>query len=97
VFNYWDENFPLQCSDPAVKSILLRRGDEALLALCTWNPNAADLTATPDWSALGLDPAQTVVRDLESNTELALAAGMLQFSLPGYEARYLRFTPKENP
>jgi hypothetical protein len=38
VHNYWDEDPPLQLSDPQCRWLLLKRKGRLMVLLCTWNP-----------------------------------------------------------
>lgn len=56
VVNYWDDDTPVSVSDDACKWMLLQRGEEALLVLCTWNRDASQPTIRLDTAALGFQP-----------------------------------------
>ena len=57
VYNYWDDGYPAKASDPEVKSLLLKRGAELLLVLCSWRNEPVTATFALDTKALGLTPA----------------------------------------
>jgi hypothetical protein len=90
VFNYWDENYPVQTShDEQVKSLLLQCGRELLLVLCTWNPKPETVTLRLDRPALGLTPAAAT--DVETNEALRFdGEGTLTVPLDGYGVRMVR-------
>ncbi|MFW5923581.1 MAG: glycoside hydrolase domain-containing protein, partial [Planctomycetota bacterium] len=83
VFNFWDEGYPITFSDPRIKSILLRRGDEARLLLATWNGNDSEVRMTIDSDALGFDVSE--IEDVRAEETLELNQdGSVEFSLEGY-------------
>jgi hypothetical protein len=84
VFNYWQPNDPVRISNDAqVKSLLLQRGDELLLLLCTWNSNPEEITV-----ALPIPASRCV--DAETGEAVALDVGKLRLQLEGYGVRLLR-------
>lgn len=89
VFNYWDENYPVQSDDEQVKSLLLWRDGELLLVLCTWNPKPGKVTLKLDCRALGWTPSSAT--DAETGAILDFdGAGTLAVSLAGYGVRLIR-------
>ena len=91
VFNYWQQDYPVNAGDPNVKSLLLERGKELLLLVCTWNPQPGNATFTLNTKTLGFSPTSAVNEekkdegygyDVKNNT----------FSLPleGYGVRMVR-------
>jgi len=84
VFNYWDENDPVSLSnEPQVKSLLLRRGVEFLLLLCSWNPNPEEITVSLNVPIGGAS-------DEESGGPVAMDSGKLRLTLDGYGVRLVR-------
>jgi len=90
VFNYWDEHYPVRTShDEQVKSLLLRRGQDLLLVLCTWNPKPETVTLRLDGQALGL--TLSAATDAETGEALKFdGEGTLAIPLPGYGVRLVR-------
>jgi hypothetical protein len=89
-YNYWDRDYPVATSnDDQVKSILITRNNDALLVLCTWNPNPETVEITVDAKAAGINAASAV--DAESGDALPIANGKIDLELKGYGVRLLRF------
>jgi hypothetical protein len=88
VLNYWDDDYPLKASDDRIKSLLLKRGNELLLVLCTWNPKPDRPTLTLDTEALGLEPRSAI--DEETKEALPLDGGRLVVPLVGYGVTVVR-------
>ena len=89
VRNYWQADYPVAASDPECKSILLQRGRELLLVLCTWNPKPQTVALTLETKALGLSPSEAV--DPETGEKLALEGGRkIVVPMPGYGVRAVR-------
>jgi hypothetical protein len=89
--NYWDEGYPVKASDPEAKTLLLKRGKELMLLVCTWNPKAAAVRFELDLKALNVRPATAV--DAESpgvSVQWNAQAGVLNLSLDGYGVRMVR-------
>ena len=91
VFNYWDEGFPIRAGDPEAKTLLLRRGGELMLLVCTWNPQPAKVAFSLDLKKLAVSPA--AASDVEK-PDIPLAydpgAGRLTLDLEGYGVRLVR-------
>jgi hypothetical protein len=83
VFNYWDARPPVKASDPECKWLLLQKGGELMLLLCTWNPEERDVTAQLDDAALGMKPAQAH-NDEKPDEAYAFDGKALKLRLPGY-------------
>ena len=91
VFNYWDEGFPVKVSDPDAKTLLLKRGKELMLLVCTWNPRPAEVRFDLDLRALGVSP--TTAYNVELPGERLTwngQGGELKLALEGYGVRILR-------
>jgi hypothetical protein len=89
--NYWDGGYPVKATDPEAKSLLLKRGKELLLVICTWNVKPADVTFTLDTKAIGLTPASAVNEEKpEDAFAWDAASGRLSLSLEGYGVRLVR-------
>jgi len=54
VYNYWNDNYPVACDHPQVKTLLVKRGEELLLLICSWQQDPATVHFTFDTKALGL-------------------------------------------
>jgi hypothetical protein len=88
-YNYWDSGYPVATSnDDQVKSILITRNNEALLVLCSWNPNPETVGITVDAEAAGISAASAV--DAETGDALPITNGKLDLELKGYAVRLLR-------
>jgi len=90
VFNYWDEAYPVRSSDPDCKSLLLQRGNELLLVLCTWNADPETVTLSLDTDTLGMTP--TAAADAESGKALEMRGATLSVPLEGYGVRLVKLT-----
>ena len=91
VWNYWDDDYPVESSDPQAKSLLLKRGGEFMLIVATWNPKPADVKFTLDTRALKLRPT-TVLNEEKKEETFRLDARRATFTVPleGYGVRILR-------
>jgi hypothetical protein len=67
---------------------LLKRGNELMVVLCTWNPKPATVTLTFDSKALGLKLASAA--DCETNEALKVEGDKVTVPLVGYGVRVLR-------
>lgn len=54
VYNYWDDAYPVACDQPLVKSLLVKRGEELMLLVCSWDREERRAVFTFDTHALGL-------------------------------------------
>jgi hypothetical protein len=88
VHNYWEPGYPVRASNPQAKSLLLRRGGECLLVLCTWNRKPETVTVTLDPKLLG-GRAKTAT-DEETDAALAIQGNTLRIRLEGYGVRLVR-------
>ena len=90
VWNYWQEDYPVKVSALGAKSILLKKGNELMLVVCTWDHNPSTVTFTFDPKTVGALPA-TAVND-ESGAALLWDAqnGKLSLDLEGYGVRIVR-------
>jgi hypothetical protein len=57
VHNYWDENYPVKSDNPLIKSLLVKRGAELLLLVCSWDKDPRTANFVFDTAALGVKPA----------------------------------------
>lgn len=90
-YDYWDERHPVKSSDPEAKTLLLQRGPDLLLLVCTWNPQPANVTFTLDRKAIGVSPAAAI--DAEEPAKACqwdARAGRLSLALEGYGVRMIR-------
>ncbi|MFP4176670.1 MAG: glycoside hydrolase domain-containing protein, partial [Candidatus Brocadiia bacterium] len=60
VYNYWDDDAPVEVSDESCKWLLLQRGDRLMLILCTWNKEDSEVEIRIDFDSLGVDPGKVV-------------------------------------
>jgi len=89
VFNYWDTAYPVRTSnDRQVKSILLKRNNELLLVVCTWNPQPETVEITFDSEKLGMTPATAV--NAETNAVLPLQDTTAKLDLSAYGVEVIR-------
>ncbi len=88
VWNYWQPECPVTVSDADCKLLVLKRGTEAFLLACTWNPKPATVTVTFAKDTLGLTPA--AAEDAETKEALGVANGALTLPMPGYGVRLVR-------
>ena len=92
VWNYWDDDAPLGLTDSKCKWLLLKRQGKLLLVLATWNKNEADITATLDLDALGLNPV--AVKDAKTGAEVAdITEGAFAFNINGFGVHALILAP----
>jgi len=88
-FNYWDEDNPVKSSDPEAKTLLLKRGNDLLLLVCTWNPAPAEVTFELDAAAAGVKPAAAFDAE-QPEQALKLDGPRLALGLDGYGVRIVR-------
>ena len=93
VVNYWDENAPFTASDDQCKWLLMIHEGEALVLLCTWNPEDTDVTFTLDEQAAGVDVAEVV--NVESGKTFQSVNGVFDVNVPGYGIQLLRLKSAE--
>jgi hypothetical protein len=72
VYNYWGDDCPFTCDQPLVKALLVKRGAELMMLVCSWDKAPCTATFTLDTKALGLKLAAAV--DAEGTLEEQLAA-----------------------
>jgi hypothetical protein len=91
VWNYWDEGFPVRAGDPEAKTLLLKRGNELMLLVCTWNPKPAEVRFTLDLNALGVHPGAAFNAE-PPGEQLPWDSrqGELKLALEGYGVRIVR-------
>ncbi|MGA2068121.1 MAG: glycoside hydrolase domain-containing protein [Thermoguttaceae bacterium] len=91
VLNYWDDGFPVKTSDPEAKTLLLKRGKELLLLVCTWNPKPAQVRFDLDLKALGVSPAAAFNTEEPSERLFwNVTGGELKLAIEGYGVRIVR-------
>ncbi len=92
VYNYWQEDPPLQVDDPACKWLLLQRENKVLVLFVTWNADPRQVACRFDFKRLGIEPP-TAAADAESDEKLPLSAEDHDLSVPmkGYGVRMVRF------
>lgn len=75
VYNYWNENHPVQASHPDLKTLLLKNGNDLLLLVCSWLKDPTVCTFTFDTKSLGVSPvAATDAEDQVGAAKAAVAA-----------------------
>jgi len=90
-FNYWDDNYPVTISDPACKSLLLKRGNELLLLLATWNAQPAPVVVTLDAKALAVTLTAAVnAENPDDVMSFNAKAGSFSVPLDGYGVKMIR-------
>jgi len=91
VWNYWDENYPVEANDPEAKSLLLKRGADLLLIVATWNPKPAEVRFALDSRALKTRPTAVLNEEKKEET-FRMDARRATFTVPleGYGVRILR-------
>lgn len=88
VSNYWKKTHPVLPNNPMIKTLLLKKGNETLILLCTWNQNPETATLKLDAKTLGFTPGQAL--DEESGKPLEIKDGAVVIPLIGYAVRLLR-------
>lgn len=56
VYNYWSDGCPFTCDKPLVKGLLVKRGGELMMLVCSWDKEPTTAGFTLNTSALGLAP-----------------------------------------
>ncbi len=74
VYNYWADDFPVTCDRELVKSLLVKRGDELLLLVCSWDREPCQANFVFDTKALGL--TLSTARNAEGSLEQQRAEGL---------------------
>jgi hypothetical protein len=92
VFNYWNPDYPVSVSNPGIRTLLLKRGSELLLAACSWNSQAEQARLKLDTRALGLSPkaVQSIVK-AEGACSYDPDTGTITLDLPAYGEALLKF------
>lgn len=91
VFNYWDRPVAVTASDSEAKWVLLKRGQELLLVVCTWNPDPARVSFTIDSGIAGLSPAEVEDVSWEAvRGPVSIANNAVTMDLAGYDVRILK-------
>ena len=89
VLNYWQEKAPVKTTNDAqVKWLLVKRNNELLLVLCTWNPEPESVEVKLDPVILGMTPA--AASNEETKEAIPFADGKLTLKLDGYGVRMIR-------
>lgn len=93
VVNYWNDDPPIEISDPRCKWLLLQKDDQALLLLCTWNGEDENLRV----ELTNANAAFTfgTVRDAESDERIASTESVFEFEMKGYDTRLIRIGEAE--
>jgi pimeloyl-ACP methyl ester carboxylesterase len=58
---WWDPACPVKTGNAAVPASVYRRDGKTMIALASWAKEAATVTLSVDWKALGLDPAKVTL------------------------------------
>jgi hypothetical protein len=93
VINYWDAEPPLRISDGECKWLLMQRGGELLVLLCTWNPESQRLQIQVDTKDLGVDLQRAM--NVEDGSKTKISGGEFEFQMPGYGTRLIRLGADE--
>lgn len=88
VWNYWDENCPVQVPSEKVKTLLLKRDNRLLLLLVTWSQSPEPVTVKLDTDRIGLAPKTAA--DAETGAEVPLAGAAFTLELGKYDVRVIR-------
>jgi hypothetical protein len=72
VYNYWADVYPVSCDKPLVKTLLVKRGAELMLLVCSWDKNPCQASFTFDTKALKVSPVSAI--DAEGTVDAQLAA-----------------------
>jgi len=97
VYNYWDENYPLSFSDDEVKSILLKRNEEMLLIMCTWNSQPVKVKVNINTKLLGLNPflVEEVTDEGKTGETYVIENNSFIIPLDGYDVKILKLKKKK--
>ncbi|MBS3764647.1 MAG: hypothetical protein KGZ25_15215, partial [Planctomycetes bacterium] len=87
VFNYWEPDYPLSVSSDDAKSIVLRRGGEAMIVVATWSDKPEKVTFDVKSRVLKMRPKSLV--NAESGDAVPLAGNKFDLDLPAYGVRIL--------
>ncbi|MFW6061028.1 MAG: glycoside hydrolase domain-containing protein, partial [Phycisphaeraceae bacterium] len=88
VVNYWSDDSPLSVSDEQCKWLLLQRDEALMIVLCTWNPEASEVTLRLDAEALDVSLGEAV--DANSGEVLPMEDHRVTVSMEGHGARIIR-------
>ena len=88
VWNYWQDNPPVQVDDPECKWLLLRRDGQLMILFVTWNDKAERVEVEVDTDALEVDVKRAV--DTDSGETMEVVDGDFAFSMSGYGTRIYR-------
>jgi hypothetical protein len=72
VYNYWADDCPFVCDKPLVKGLLVKRGAELMMLVCSWDSLPTKATFTLDTKALGV--SLLTAWDAEGSAEAQVAA-----------------------
>ena len=61
MLGYWDEDCPVQTSDPEVKATAYVKPDQVLISIGNFSSKDKSVRLTFNWKALGFDPAQATL------------------------------------
>ncbi len=87
---YWDEGYPVKTgNDSQVKSLLLKRGNELLLLICTWNPKPEKVDFSFDLESLGMTALYSAA-DEETKQSMDFKEGKLSIDLDKYGVMLVR-------
>ena len=89
VFNYWNEGYPVVPSDPAVKSILLKKDGKLLLVFASWNAAKSQVEFKLDLDKLGCRPGKAF--DTYTGKPLEYRDGKLALGLKEYGVGMVQF------
>ncbi len=89
IYNYWAEDCPIKAGNDDIKFLLMKRGKDLLLVVCTWNPKPEKATLTLDLKALGVTPKEAVNEE-KPDEKYAWKDGKLELDLVGYDVKMIR-------
>lgn len=94
---YWEKNFPVQVSNPAVKASIYKSEGEVIISVANWTDHEQIASLNPDWYKLGMDPALTdiFIPDIEGFQSGQKSISLDRITIPGKEG-YIIMLKKRN-
>ncbi len=92
VYNFWDQSSLLKISDSQCKWLLLRRKDDLLVLLCTWNSKAETVILNLNSQTLKLVPNDAY--DPETKEPFDVNGNSISIPLEGYGVRFVQIKCK---
>ncbi len=97
VYNYWDEDYPVTCNKPLVKSLLVKRGEELMLLVSSWDVQPCDVEFVFDTKALGLTLSSAKNAEGSAEEQAAVVTASINATkktMADIEARLVEFRKK---